>query len=236
MGKPIIGIAANEVYDAGSTLHHLSVSYTPVGYVKAIQKAGGLPMIMPIGDKEMAKEYINQIDKLVLAGGQDVSAKFYKKQPLTPTAENLLIRDEFELALIDEALLQGKPIFAVCRGMQLLNVALGGDLQEDISQASEILHMQTPIPKEVPTHSIFTSENSQLKKIYGTQTKVNSFHHQAVGRLASDFTETAWSPDEIIEGIESKKQRLLAVQWHPDFAYDALPQEMAAFQYVVDKL
>ncbi len=235
MGQSIIGIAANEVLDAGETLHHLPISYTPLGYVRAIQHAGGLPMILPIGDKAAVKEYIAQIDKLVLAGGQDVSPKFYGQEK-TINLSSYLQRDEFELALIDEALLQQKPIFAVCRGMQLINVALGGTLLQDISNHSDIVHMQAPVPKEVPTHLIETLSESRLSGIYGQKTHVNSFHHQAVDRLAKGLHQTAWSPDGIIEGLEASDQRLLAVQWHPDFAYDALSQEMAAFRYVVNDL
>ncbi|OOG27033.1 gamma-glutamyl-gamma-aminobutyrate hydrolase [Enterococcus casseliflavus] len=236
MGKPIIGIAANEVQDAGDVLHHLPIAYTPLGYVRAIQQAGGLPLLVPISEPAAAKDYVSQIDKLVLAGGQDVSPKFYGQEAHQATGSGFLARDEFELALIDEALLQKKPIFAVCRGMQLVNVAFGGTLQQDISTFSEIIHMQAPIPKEVPTHAIATAEKSMLARVYGQKTKVNSFHHQAVDRLARPLQKTAWSPDGIIEGIEHVGQRLLAVQWHPDFAYDALIQEQAVFKYVVDVL
>lgn len=235
MGKPIIGIAANEVNDGGDTLYHLPVLYTPLGYIKAIQQVDGLAMVLPISDKSVAKDYISQIDKLVLAGGQNVSPKFYGQQRLTASDETFLARDEFELALIDEALLQGKPIFAVCRGMQLLNVALGGTLLQEI-KPSNIQHMQAPIPREVPTHEILTQKQSILQAIYGGTAMVNSFHHQALNQVATDLTTTAWSPDGIIEGVEDAQRHLLGVQWHPDFAYDALSQEMEAFRYVVEQL
>lgn len=114
MSKPIIGIAANEVQDAGDVLHHLPIAYTPLGYVRAIQQVGGLPLLVPISEPAAAKDYVSQIDKLVLAGGQDVSPKFYGQEAHQATGSGFLARDEFELALIDEALLQ-KPIFAVCR-------------------------------------------------------------------------------------------------------------------------
>lgn len=82
MGKPIIGIAANEVQDAGDVLHHLPIAYTPLGYVRAIQQAGGLPLLLPISEPAIAKDYVSQIDKLVLAGGQDVSPKFYGQEAI----------------------------------------------------------------------------------------------------------------------------------------------------------
>ncbi|MDH6365173.1 putative glutamine amidotransferase [Enterococcus sp. PF1-24] len=236
MKKKIIGIAGNEIQDSGETLYHLPVSYVPNGYVKAVQKAGGLAFVLPIGEKVEAKDYISQIDKLILTGGQDISPKFYGQATSDLAGEGSVVRDEFELALIDEALLQNKPIFAVCRGMQLLNVAFGGTLLQDISYKSSIQHMQSPTPKEVPTHDIMLKESSLLAKIYGNVAKVNSFHHQAIDQLSSDFQKTAWSSDDIIEGIENQRQNLLGVQWHPDFAYDALQQEMDLFNYVVNSL
>ncbi|MHC5248672.1 gamma-glutamyl-gamma-aminobutyrate hydrolase family protein [Enterococcus sp. LJL120] len=234
MAKPIIGVAANESQNPGTVLYEMPILYTPLGYTKAIQEVGGLAMVLPISEKAAAKEYVSQIDKLVLAGGQNVSPKFYG-EAMTTADSTFLARDEFELALIEAALLQKKPIFAVCRGMQLLNVALGGTLHQDISQM-KISHMQDPIPRQVATHEIFTEKGSILNHIYGDQTMVNSFHHQAVDHLATNFKETAWSPDDVIEGIEDRQQHLLGVQWHPDFAYDALPQELSAFRYLVESL
>lgn len=236
MKRPVIGIAANEIQNSGEVLHELPILYTPIGYVKAVQKAGALALVLPISEKEAAKEYIHQIDKLVLAGGQNVATKFYGQPLATEQDYSFLARDEFELALIDEALRQKKPIFAVCRGMQLLNVAFGGDLQQKIDESNGTRHMQAPIPREIPTHAIQTLEGSMLQSLYGSRNKVNSFHHQAINRLASNFTATAWSPDNIIEGIEDTQHKILAVQWHPDFAYEALVQEMGIFQYVVNHL
>lgn len=236
MKRPIIGIAANEIQNSGEVLHEMPILYTPLGYVKAIQKAGALAMVIPISEKEAAKEYISQIDNLVLAGGQNVSTKFYGQQLETEEDYSYLARDEFELALIDEALVQKKPIFAVCRGMQLVNVAFGGDLQQKIDETKGIRHMQAPIPRAVPTHGIQTLDQSMIQSLYGTHNTVNSFHHQAVNRLSSNFTETAWSPDNVIEAIEDPKHSILAVQWHPDFAYEELVQEMGIFQYVANHL
>lgn len=235
MGRQIIGIAANEVMDSGEVLHHLPVSYTPGGYVKAVQKAGGLPFVLPIGAEDLAKEYISQIDKLILAGGQDVSPKFYK-QTQTVQGDYSEARDRFELALLEEALLQNKPVFAVCRGMQLMNVFFGGDLKQELRSFTKILHMQNPIPKEQPSHELLTQEDSILQQIYGAKTNVNSFHNQALNRVSSNLTESAFCSDGVIEAVENKPRRLLAVQWHPDFAFEVQPNEMTIFNYVVKKL
>ncbi|WP_207694696.1 hypothetical protein DOK67_0000500 [Enterococcus sp. DIV0212c] len=237
MRRPIIGIAANEIEDAGAKLYHLPICYTPCGYVKAVQNAGGLPLLLPVGSPELAKEYVSQIDKLILAGGQNVSPTLYGEVNQVKEATVSDERDQFELALIKEALAQKKPIFAVCRGLQLVNVALGGSLYQEIS-ATKITHMQVPVPREIPTHQIRTEEMSILRKIYGKETTVNSFHFQAVKKLAETLKVTAFSEDGIIEGVESKDPSVafLGVQWHPDFAYDYLEQEMAVFRYVVEEL
>lgn len=240
MRRPIIGIAANEIKDAGGTFYHLPISYIPCGYVKAIQHVGGLPFLLPVGSPELAKEYVTQIDKLILAGGQNVSPMLYGEAVQVKAATLSQERDQFELALIKEALAQKKPIFAVCRGLQLVNVALGGSLYQDISQLNnrKIAHMQIPVSREIPTHQIRTEEASILRKIYGEETLVNSFHFQAIKKVAEELKVTALSEDGIIEGVESKDPNLaiLGVQWHPDFAYDYLKQEMAVFRYVVEEL
>lgn len=235
MGRVVVGIAANESLDAGENLHHLSITYTPSGYVKAVQQAGGLPMVMPIDSADMAKEYVARIDKLILAGGQDVSPRYYK-QTKTVQGSYLEKRDQFELALMDEALKQGKPVFAVCRGMQLMNVFFGGDLKQELHSYTEIAHMQNPIPKEQPAHELLTQKTSILRSIYGKQAEVNSFHNQGVNRVAREFQEAACCSDGLVEAIENKPRRLLGVQWHPDFAFTTQPKEMEVFDYVVNAL
>src|SRR5699024_174238 len=208
-----IGIAGNVSADPGENLYHLPISYTPDGYVKAVQLAGGIPFVFPIGDKRLAKVYIEQVDKLILAGGQDISPKFYS-QKQTAAGKYSIARDEFELALLDEALLQKKAVFAVCRGMQLVNVFFGGDLKQELHSFTKILHMQDPIPREQPTHELLTKKESVLYSIYGDKSQVNSFHNQAINRLSSDLKEVAFCPDGVIESVENNKRKILGVQWH----------------------
>ncbi|MDR0921813.1 MAG: gamma-glutamyl-gamma-aminobutyrate hydrolase family protein [Lactobacillales bacterium] len=230
MSIPIIGIAANEKKDAGEGMGHMSVSYNPSGYIKAVQIAGGLPIMMPISGPDMAKLYVNQIDKLVLAGGQNVAPEFYGEVKLTESTDYSRERDAFEFALVEEAIKQKKPILGVCRGMQLVNAALGGTINQKVKN-----HWQTE-DFYVPTHHVFTKHGSHLQKIFGTKTHVNSFHHQGVKRVAPDLTVTAWSEgDNVIEGLESANPsvRFLGVQWHPDFAYQHSKKELEFFRYFV---
>lgn len=240
MTKTVIGISLNETEDSGKKLHHLPINYLPAGYVRGVQQAGGLPLLLPVSKKEDAKAYIDKIDKLILTGGQNVNPKFYNEERHFDESLMLTSRDEFELALIQEAMAQKKPIFGVCRGLQLLNVALGGTLHQDLSQrdVEETKHMQDPTPREIPTHYVSITEGSKLSQVYGTKTHVNSFHFQSVKELGNGLVVTALSEDGIVEGIESKdeNQRILGVQWHPDFYFEEFEVERNMFKFVVNEL
>lgn len=240
MTYPIIGIAGNQLIHPTEVFHGNQVSYTPQGFVSGVQKAGGIPFILPIGDIELVKTYIQQIDKLLLAGGQDVSPDFYGEEPHPKLEETNRNRDIFELALIAEALKQKKPVFAVCRGMQLLNIALKGTLYQDLSEYKElkIKHVQQPTAPEFSTHTIVTEKNSILQTILGEKKRVNSYHHQAIHELSPELSAAAYSTDGLIEGVEAKnpEQRLLGVQWHPELTFHKDEKEYDLFNYFVNKL
>lgn len=237
--KKIIGISANEIIDPGETLYNLPISYLPAGYVRAVQEVGGLPLVLPLGKAEDAKSYVSLIDKLMLTGGQNVTPSLYLKDEKALNEQlSLLERDLFEMALIEEAIKQKKPIFGVCRGMQLINVYLGGTLHQDLSlrQPEPIPHMQDPIERWIATHDIFLERDSLLTPIYGEKATVNSFHFQSVKKVGKDLKVTAKSEDGVIESIESSSDnhKILGVQWHPDFAYQTLKQEKDVFDFVVN--
>lgn len=235
MTEKIIGIAANEVLDSGESMHHLPVVYTPAGYVHGVQRAGGEPIVIPIGNPGAARFYISHIDKLILAGGQNVHPSYYHDTVKTDYDISYRPRDEFELALIREALAQHKAILGICRGMQILNIALGGSSNQKISTFSKINHLQSE-PGDTPTHGVEFKTGTILQKIYGENARVNSFHRQAVERIGEGLEAIAWSEDGIVESVEDKKRRLLGIQWHPDFTYAEIPQEQEIFNYVVNNL
>ncbi|MDR1567436.1 MAG: gamma-glutamyl-gamma-aminobutyrate hydrolase family protein [Streptococcaceae bacterium] len=233
MGQIIIGVAANERRDSGEGMGHMPISYNPSGYIKAVQAVGGLPIMIPIGDPNTTKKYISMIDKLILAGGQNVAPEFYGEVNLTKSKDYNRERDAFELSLVNEAIRQGKPIFGVCRGMQLVNVAIGGTLMQKVEN-----HWQSA-PYTQPTHSIKNKKDSVLSKIYGRKSTVNSFHQQAIKQIASPLKISALSPeDEVIEAVESIDSTLkfLGVQWHPDFMYAARKEDLNIFRYAVHQL
>ncbi|OTN77339.1 hypothetical protein A5886_002439 [Enterococcus sp. 8G7_MSG3316] len=236
--KPIIGIAANERSMIEESEHWLT--YTPKNFVTHIQEAGGIPLLIPMGVIEDAKAYISRIDKLLLAGGHDVSPQHYG-ETLHPLIQGTHPeRDAFELALIKEAVAQKKPIFGVCRGMQLINVAFGGSLYQDLSlmENPHLKHVQLPTPFRFATHDVTLNADSQLGKLLGTTYPVNSFHHQAVKEIAKDFQVIATAPDGVVEAIESHAfgAPILGIQWHPELAAQTRPSEQAIFTFFVQTL
>ncbi|MBS7577436.1 MULTISPECIES: gamma-glutamyl-gamma-aminobutyrate hydrolase family protein [unclassified Enterococcus] len=232
MAQIIIGVAANERKDSGQEMGHMPISYNPSGYIKAVQLVGGLPIMIPIGDPNTVKTYVSMIDKLILAGGQNVAPEFYGEVELIEYADYNRERDAFELALVNEAIRQGKPILGVCRGMQLVNVALGGTIKQKIKG-----HWQTE-NFQLPVHPINIESDSVLEKIYGKKVSVNSFHRQAVKQVANQLKIVASSEDGIIEAVESSDPEIhfLGVQWHPDFMYSVRKEDLNIFRYAVHQL
>lgn len=240
MPKPIIGIAANQLAAGSTEFHGNAVTYTPQGFVTATEAVGGLPLLLPITHPNNAKAYISSIDKLLLAGGQDVDPVLYGEEPHPLLQGTHPDRDVFEQALIQEALAQNKPIFAVCRGMQILNVTLGGNLYQDLSLYSDwnVRHVQEPTLPKHPTHSISVEKDSLLGELVGEDYRVNSYHHQAIKRLASSLKISALSSDQIVEAVEwhDNSQRVLAIQWHPELSFQAHPSERKLFDFFVNQL
>ncbi|CCK20251.1 gamma-glutamyl-gamma-aminobutyrate hydrolase family protein [Lactococcus laudensis] len=231
--QPIIGVAANERRDAGDDMGHMAISYNPSGYIKAVQLVGGLPIMIPIGDPMHAKRYISMIDKLVLAGGQNVAPEFYGEVETIKSSDYNRERDAFEIALINEAIKQNKPIVGVCRGMQLVNVALGGSLNQQIQN-----HWQEKAMTQT-SHDVLISKHSPLDLIYGRKAHVNSFHRQSLKQLAPQLEVIAKSLDDhIVEAVQSTDPnlRFLGVQWHPDFMYNVRDEDLAFFRYAVFNL
>ncbi|MDR1567451.1 MAG: gamma-glutamyl-gamma-aminobutyrate hydrolase family protein [Streptococcaceae bacterium] len=234
----VIGIAGNRLIEAIDYLHGNPADYTQTELVLAFQKCGAIPLILPIDDPKRASLYIEQIDVLALAGGQDIDPLFYGEEPI-PTLEGLLpIRDAFEIALVKEAIRQGKAVFGLCRGMQIINVALGGTLVQDVNQlkTTHLKHLQAPTKECFKTHHITVKDEAMMREFLPSSYTVNSYHHQAVKQLADGLHVTAVSPDDLIEGFEDKVRRILGVQWHPETLWASYDEEMTLFKYIVEKL
>ncbi|MFX3932612.1 gamma-glutamyl-gamma-aminobutyrate hydrolase family protein [Streptococcus suis] len=227
MGKVIIGISGNEQeFPTKSGRTYVTVASE---LADGVRQAGGVPMVIPMGTPDLAKDYINMIDKLILSGGQHVDPSLYGQERLIDSNDYLLERDAFELALIEEALRQGKPIFAVCRGMQLLNVALGGSLEQEVAH-----HWQEGIAGT--SHRLQVKPKSRIGQLFTQGSPINSFHQQRIKELAPGLVTTGLDPrDGTIEAYESRgNQALFGIQWHSEFLYNDCKQHRDLFQYLVD--
>ncbi|TWT12369.1 gamma-glutamyl-gamma-aminobutyrate hydrolase family protein [Streptococcus sp. sy004] len=230
--QPIIGITGNQRTTLDQmTPDGVNISYTATGFVEGVKRVGGLPLILPIGKPEQATHYISLIDKLILTGGQNVLPEFYGETIQTDDCDFLRERDAFELALIKEALAQKKPIFSVCRGTQLMNVALGGNLNQAIEN-----HWQDH-PSDYLSQEMQVDSDSILADIYGKTASINSFHHQSIKELAPNLKVIARDPkDGTIEAVLATDCAFLGVQWHPELLHKSRQEDLALFDYVVNHL
>ena len=190
-------------------------------YVRALRAAGGVPLVLsPLMGTSMAPGALAGVDGLILTGGEDIDPSWYGAEPspiLSPPSRE---RDLFELALFAVARQQHLPILGICRGIQLINVALGGTLFQDLpSERAGVVEHRPEGPRDFRSHRVRLQPESRVAGALGTTSlTVNSSHHQAIKDLAPGLLATGWTDDELIEAIESPSDEpwLLAVQWHPE--------------------
>lgn len=210
----------------------------PKTYVESVIKAGGSPVILPITDnEEVIEQQVDAIDALILTGGADLDPMLYGQDPRPELGQVTPQRDAYDMVLIRIAVQKGKPILGICRGLQGLNIAFGGTLFQDIPTTYNkdyIKHDQERDP-QFGIHMINISKGSQLHDILGVDSLVvNSRHHQAIDRLAQVFTITARTSDGIIEAIENKEKKILALQFHPeDMTAAGNKQMLRIFEYLI---
>lgn len=208
--RPLIGISANTA-DIDLTLRRV--------YCDQIVRAGGVPMVLPpVDDVEVLINMLEGIDGLVLTGGADYNPLWYGEQPEKELHTINSTRDLPELLLTRLAFNRQIPILGICRGVQTIAIALGGNLVQDLK--TPLKHGQDA-PRSEATHSVTITEGSTLYGLYGQETFVNSFHHQAVKDCGSSLHVVATAPDGVIEAVESTEQKaLMGVQWHPEWMGD----------------
>ena len=231
--RPIIGIttyAENARFGVWDT----PAALIPMAYVSAVEQAGGRPLLVPPSE-DAVEETLEALDGLLFTGGSDLDPSTYGAERHPETDGTRIERDRAELALIEAALARDMPVLAVCRGMEVLNVARGGDLVQHLPDVvGHDDHKHTP--GVFGDHEVDLKPASRLCRLLGDRAPVKSHHHQGVGRLGAGLVEVAWADDGTIEGIEDPSQRFaLGVLWHPergeDFAlFRALVEEAAAYR------
>ena len=238
--RPLIGVSAS-LHDFGD--------YGGVGVQRPLLAAGGLPLTLP-QLPDAIEPALDLIDAVLLAPGRDIEPRRYGQEPHPLLAATEPQRDEFELRLVGRALDRGLPVLGMCRGVQVLNVALGGTLAQDVSLLSEdhpsdpgwrswkeveraSLH-NAPVPPH-PRHAISIEADSILAQSLGTTTiDVSSFHHQAIDRLGTGLKVVATSPDGVPEAVELPGRPVLAVQWELQEEWRINERFLAVWEWFVE--
>ncbi len=207
------------------------------GYMEGIIAAGGLPVMLPLtSDGRLLRQAAEECDGFLYTGGPDVSPEIYGEKP---KAETLACRkrDDMELILLDNILKLDKPILGICRGIQLLNAALGGNLWQDIpsENPSEIEHHMKS-PYDIPIHSVELVKDSPIHRLLKTDVlPVNSYHHQAVKSVAPCLSVMAKASDGLCEAVYMPHKKFVwAVQWHPEFSFRSDENSFLIFKAFVD--
>ena len=210
MNKPIVGLTT---YPASATQGW----HTPVLYVEAVLRAGGVPMMLSGQCLDCAERWLDVVDAVVLIGGGDINPAEFGSAGHETIYNLSAERDAMELALMRALLARPKPVLAICRGMQILNTVLGGTLHVHLPDVvgESVLHRAPP--RDPISHGIQVAADSELAKVIGEQVHTASWHHQAIHQLGKGLKAVAWAPDGVIEAVELEgRQDLLAVQWHPE--------------------
>jgi gamma-glutamyl-gamma-aminobutyrate hydrolase PuuD len=195
--------------------------FVPGAYVQAVMKAGGTPVIIPvITDIAVLRNIVRNLDGLVMIGGEDIHPKYYREELLPGVNDIDSLQDIYDLMLIRLATNRQMPLLGICRGEQVMNVAFGGTLYQDIptQYAQQTVNHKQSLPEQQGSHTVRIEQGSQLAAILGKQEVVtNTFHHQGVKEVAPGFRAVAHATDDFIEAIEASSGRpVLGVQFHPE--------------------
>ena len=225
MKKPLIGITGG----LSPVIESMTMDHMPLqrhrlndSYIQAVIQAGGIPVILPVcEDPALMQALADRVDGVLLSGGDDLDSNIYGKRPTGKLGTVCPRRDAAELALAEYVLHHtDKPLLGICRGVQVLNVALGGTLHIDLPSLGTESHSLNMYPRSQVTHPVRVEEDSALARILGSGGEhwVNSFHHQAVDAPGEGLIVTAHAiPDHVIEAVELPGERfVIGVQWHPE--------------------
>lgn len=225
--RPLIGLVAQH------NSSNPDQFFVKRAYVQAVSAAGGIPIMIPPQPPAQLEQLLSRLQGLVLTGGVDVHPELYGEELQPWCGEISQVRDELDFAAAAWALQHDMPLLAICRGIQVLNVAFGGSLYQDIPQevADAVRHWQSD-PGSEGTHEVTVHQGTLLSSLVGRgPLPTNSFHHQGIKRLGSGLKIAATTPDQLVEAVESPEHRfVLGVQWHPELMAESCPAARALFE------
>jgi putative glutamine amidotransferase len=218
---PVIGVPTMDDHDAAGV--HANRFSNNQSYVKAIEAAGSVPILIPqLESTEALRRIYDMLDGILLSGGVDIHSKFYGQEPHPALDPSDVGMDHVETTILPWALEDDLPILGICRGEQVLNVVMGGTLIQDIyTQYPTTIDHRESYKRRIRdylAHDILIEENSRLRELTGeSRVWVNTSHHQSIDKVAPGLVATAWAPDGIVEAVESSHHRfVMAVQCHPE--------------------
>lgn len=233
---PMIGITCN--YDPKDTVGQTSCmgiagqdwDFVAGDYVYAVEKAGGIPLILPrLKNMDNLKPLLDKLDGILVSGGHDVDPRSYGARITGKCGRIVPERDTMDLYITRYALENGKPLLGICRGIQILCAATGGTIYQDLeSEGNFMHHFMDASPRQYPVHKVKIAEGSLLEKIFGkTEVEVNSYHHQAVKTVGKGMKIIACSEDGVPEAVEPENSKafVLGVQWHPEMMFTSEEQQ-----------
>jgi putative glutamine amidotransferase len=225
--RPIIGITGgNAKSPTGADIFQLGRAY-----LEAVHRAGGTPLMIPNNlDAIELNPILKHLDGILFSGGGDIETARFKGRPHIKVSGVSPERDQLEFVLLKKALNRHLPLLAICRGIQVLNVAFGGDLYTHIADqmAAPLKHDWYPnYPRDKHAHNVSLTKGSLLRDIFQEmEVPVNSLHHQGISKLGEGLTGVAFAPDGLVEGVEIKGERFaIGVQWHPECLPDDKPMQ-----------
>lgn len=245
--KPLIGITSNFLDDdeffmkQGMGGRDQLWSAIANDYIDAVIEAGGVPVVIPVtNDDEYNEEIASRLEGIIFTGGADIDSNYAGQRATAKVGRVFPERDAQEMFLMDYIYNATEiPILCVCRGIQLLNIYFGGELILDIPSEGYLDHTITNSKKYLASHEVTLKDDSVLREIFGEEIiYVNSFHHQAAGRLGEELVAVGFSEDDIVEAVEHrdiKERFIMGVQWHPEMMAEVDDSHLEIFKYFVEK-
>ncbi len=243
---PIIGVTATLKEDVDTVAERPLGRYVraDLDYVEGVAAAGGVPVVLPpVGDARTAEAVIRGLDGLLLSGGSDLDPGYYGEMPSPNLGPTIPERDAFEVALLEAALRCGVPVFGICRGLQVLNVACGGTLHQHLPDRTGRDVHGDPTDGVSLMHPVTVAAGSKLEAAVrgASLDRCTSHHHQGVDRVGKGLVAVAWSPDGLVEALEpvtnvDHSGWVLGVQWHPEATAAEDPAQQAIFDAFAEQV